>query len=502
MDPVKLSQESKEQCVLYALVHLPKYVPYIKMIGDNYFTMPENKVIFAAIRAYFEEHQSSPTALSLVDYLMSGIGADQEKLVDVFKNIMSKPNPRDYAYYIKNWDDNLKDLHYQQLYTEDSVNALEARDYGKIKEIVMGAEKLDRIGSSNVDLWEDTPPIELLPAPFQSLGQIDRGSASLFIGKTGQGKTTMLLNVAANYVKLGFNVFYVGFEEDKSHLQRKFLSTLFYDHVKKNNMDWMTMNIASMREMYDPKWGKMDIWKYTYGEAENEPSPDFIKGTIDINETNNQVKYDILILDYLDHLSDNELETSKKNPNKIDELVVIKLTEMVKKKGMAVFSAAQTNRSSFAKDATAGLDNIRGSLSRVYPMSYTFLIDANMETGNTTVIKDKSRIGKRGLKAYLKYDGYFHYSERSMDEIYQEEIGAENDELAEQLTELKNSIEESGSMKYVAAGNMPNKLKDKLFHAKIIDSKNSEVAKIDGRSARIYKIDMKIFNDKLNELRK
>lgn len=263
------------------------------------------------------------------------------------------------------------------LENEKTINSL-VDELGKVLEIGEdddGLQTQDILGSVNKDAVKDIIKDSLkgsIPLGFKQLddsmvGGLARKEMGMVVAKTGEGKTTFLLNLACNFVKMKKNVVFVELEENFDRLITKNLSMLgrfnqhdLFDDNNELDVDNYEKLMGMLNKYADSgRLGQLSVWK-----------DDPYKLTLDIIDRKLRKYFDekgfypdLFILDYPD-LMKNSFERTGLREELSAERLFHSLRSIARKYNMIVFTANQANRSAYGK-TVVDADNIEGAKAKL-----------------------------------------------------------------------------------------------------------------------------------------
>lgn len=471
------------------------------------FTRAETKYL-AACLIEFRKKNTELSRDVFADYVLSKLTVDSD-FQPIVDTLRYKLDAKTYKYYFSEFKTWLKNQAYIGIYSENLITAVEQGDYDVINKYMSDViNKVDRISISekNFDPFEESESIPFIDAPYDGLRPIHAYVGSAFIGITGQGKTTQLANVAARYIQKGLNVMWIGFEEHKSHIQRKLLGCLLSDKLRDKYQRWEDIDIKYAKQLWDkelqanPHYGLLGVAMYSFVEDGIDPSPEWVIDKVLQWEKQTSKKCNIVVVDYADHLDSDDLNDKYKfDKYKASEILILKMVHYAQEYKFHFWTAMQTQRSA-VKDG-ASLDNLRGAFNRTYQLSYIYTVNKEEIGGKQyTVIEPKKdrASGSTDNKIYLKWDGLFKMSVVDDDAIYAEEVAAENNQLKEAILFIAdNKIVKDKVGTFILASELTEKygknesreLINSLFHCNVLKSQKAAVVRLDGASKRAYEID-------------
>lgn len=174
-----------------------------------------------------------------------------------------------------------------------------------------------------------------------------KGTLNVYVAPPNTGKSLFMANDAVNYIKAGKNVLFVSLEMGAQKIIKRLGSNLFnidineYDE-KVENSDYLQKRIKDFNEQSLITPGTLTVKNYPTSSATVDDMDMFI-GKV---EETNGIKYDVVIVDYINILKD------RKNPNTENTYIKIKnicedLRALSQRRNFVCISATQANKQSF-----------------------------------------------------------------------------------------------------------------------------------------------------------
>jgi len=225
-------------------------------------------------------------------------------------------------------------------------------------------------------------------------GGLGKGEIGVILSPSGAGKTTLLTKIANTAYNEGKNVAQIILEDTIEQIQRKHFA--IWAESKLSKMDEETENTRVNRIIHEKAVemsgkGNLVIKKFS---QENTTMMDIRRWMIGYQKKYG-IKFDILILDYLDCL-----DSHKKSPDRNEaELVIIKSFEALSADfEIPAWTAIQTNRSGFNAEYVEAYQT-GGSIKRVQKAHFF------MSIAKTPDQKEANLASIRIIKARFAQDG-------------------------------------------------------------------------------------------------
>jgi replicative DNA helicase len=357
-----------QQGVLWQLVTEPEFAEkIIPHLGVEYFDDPKAKRFFIVLVEYFKDNektanlQNKSIQLAIKKYTNHSDPLDEEYLNGILDKIILWNERIINKDMMNNGDVIQKEAYYfikQQEYRKlgefilDSVKTGNIKSNVSINNIEEKIRKIAMIGDDEdegVTILEnledalkkeriDRTPTGIFAIDDVTGGGIGRGEVAIVLSPSGVGKTTTLTKIANTAFDEGKNVLQIIFEDTKEQVTRK--HSAIWSHVPLSEIDEKNDLVDSkVREYLSQKTngGELRIKKFS---DENTTIMD-IRRWIDRHQKKYNMKFDMIVLDYLDCL-----ESHKKSVDQNQsELHIIKsFISMASDYDIPCWSALQTNR--------------------------------------------------------------------------------------------------------------------------------------------------------------
>lgn len=386
------------------------------ILSDEYFDNQAHKWIIKEVMKYYEKYHTTPSMdvfkvelqrvtndvlkVSIKEQLKSAYEASDEDLEYV---------QEEFASFCKN----------QQLKKAllTSVDFLNAGDYDSIRSMINNAIKAgeDRnIGheyEKDIESRYREDARNVIPFPWKSFNGITQGGYGsgdlvLIFGNPKGGKSWATIAMAAEAVKLGFNIVYYALELGENYVGKRFDACLTGIPV-----DEVINNRSKVEEIASQLPGKLVIKEY--------PPKRATLSTIESHLEKLDFKPDAIFIDYLDLLSNRKTRSERKDD--IDD-VYTDAKGLAKELKIPIISPSQANRSG-AEKAILESSHIAGSFDKIMIGDIVISLSRGRKdrlegTGRWHFMGN--RYGKDGCTFFSpKIDtstGHFEIDENEMDE--------------------------------------------------------------------------------------
>jgi replicative DNA helicase len=431
--------------VLYSLLNDKQFLQNIAdVLTIDYFESPAHKWIIKTILEYYVRYNTYPTMevlkielkkeknevlqVSIKEELKQAYTATQDD-IDYVKE--------EFFNFCKN--QKLKDA------LLASVDLLTGGEFEGIRKII---DEALRAGSAKDIGHEYDKDIESrfreeedkkIPFPWKVFNDITDGGIGgsnlmLLFAPPGVGKSTVVCNIAAHCIKMGYNVIYYTLELDERYVGKKIDSILTGVEVKmlKFHRKEVEAAVTNLK-------GKIVIKEYSPGRA----SLGTIESHIKQLESNNDFVPDLIIIDYPDLLKPRK--SRKESKEEIDDIYT-DLKGMAKDLKIPFVCPSQINRMG-AKDEIIEGDKVAGSFQKTMIADLSISLSRKRKdkingTGRFHIMK--SRLGPDGQTYSAKIDlnkGQIEISEDLFDEDTEsQDTGAKGDFSSDDMSMLKKKF--------------------------------------------------------------
>lgn len=388
-------------------------------LHSKYFDDDSCKRLLIEIKNYQEKYNKVPsfTNNSIYEVVYEKINNDIEKEVLISLLNMLKKYHKDRRIGKISDDSNIvqqkvwafiKQQEYKQLGQYIIKKTLEG-DLDNIELIESKIQIISKIGpddDTGVDVFSDID--DTLEADYRNTiptglgdeidnlmgGGLGNGEMGFILAGLGTGKTTALTKIANHAHSLGKNVLQIFFEDNKKQIKRKHYS--IWSGVPQSqiddNKDIVRKNIINVKNRHE---NKLVLVKFP--QEDNITVPYIKRWILNYQKVHN-IKFDILVLDYIDCV-----ESHEKNNNSdvlSNELKVVKAFEaMLADLNIPGWSAIQGNRNSLGAEVVT-TNQMGGNIKKAQKTHFLMSIarsDEQKENGLANIKILKSRFGRDGI---------------------------------------------------------------------------------------------------------
>jgi len=386
------------------------------ILSEEYFSNNAQKWIIKEVMKYYEKYHTTPSMdvlkvelqrvtndvlkVSIKEQLKSAYEASDEDLEYV---------QEEFASFCKN----------QQLKKAllTSVDFLNAGDYDSIRSMINNAIKAGEDRNVGHEYEKDIESRyrenarNVIPFPWKSFNDITQGGYGsgdlvLIFGNPKGGKSWATIAMAAEAVKLGYNIVYYALELGENYVGKRFDACFTEIPV-----DEVINNRNKIEETVSQLPGKLVIKEYSPKRA--------TLSTIESHLEKLDFKPDAIFIDYLDLLSNRKTRSERKDD--IDD-VYTDAKGLAKELKIPIISPSQANRSG-AEKAILESSHIAGSFDKIMIGDIVISLSRGRKdrlegTGRWHFMGN--RYGKDGCTFFSpKIDtstGHFEIDENEMDE--------------------------------------------------------------------------------------
>ena len=353
---LKTSIDQEKLIFAYAL----KRPQYLTSVGGDFFTNPDIQYLANNAKLFFQEYKESPSC----EQMKSLIKGDKKELAP---EIVDSIYDVDIVAYDDEWLSRttegwikFRTLNHNLFAAATLVKTTDIT-LDNVNEIVEKAAAM--VGDTNLisfdrDLGDDFFDIEShknikenkVPSPWEywnkcSHGGLDHKTLTCYIGGTNVGKSIVLCNDAANYVRMGKNVLFITCEMAKEKVTRRISANLFdmnledYDKLVEDpqKVKKKLKQLANSNPFIE--LGKLRIKELPTGQGTVFDVERYIK---EVQETY-KYKVDVVIIDYINIMCNYRQPNSENTYLKIKTLAE-DLRGIAVKYDVLVVTASQIGR--------------------------------------------------------------------------------------------------------------------------------------------------------------
>ena len=406
-----------EKTILSNLLHnveyLQKSLPHLK---DDYFE-DEPKIIFGLIRDYVYKYKKLPTKNALIVGL-EGKGYNDTLYEELESDIRSLENePDDLSWLIDNTEAFCKDRAIIKAITtsieihDNYVLPVEKQDkklmgVGAIPDLLQKALGVcfdNTVGHDYFADWEhryESYHEATTKIPFRisilnkiTKGGVERKTLNILLMGVNVGKTLGLCNLAADYMKSGYNVLYITMEMAEEAISKRIDANLLecdMDDLENIKKDAYGTRVSKLKEKTD---GSLIVKQFPTAAA----NVNHFRNLLNELSTKKSIYPDVVIVDYLGICSSSRISGGVENTYIMVKSIAEELRGFAVENNFVVWSAAQTTRGAWgASDIEMGDTAESAGL----PATCDFLLggletEESVEQGQQRFKQLKSRYGDK-----------------------------------------------------------------------------------------------------------
>lgn len=339
----------------------------LRFLSVDYFDDINFKKLFLTIKEYYEEYDTIPNIKNKsIEFALKKFNSKNDiefqvltEIVNQIKywedSVLNQKIPYDGDVIQKNTFIFIKQQEYRKI-AEDilrKVKTGEMKSKKNLFEIEENFSKTHNIGEENdngVILTEnineafnkkfrETIPTGIIGIDDVTGGGLGKGEIGLVLAPSGVGKSTFLTKVANSALEDGKNVLQIIFEDTPDEIQRKHFS--IWSKIPLSELqNRKNEALEIINDKVDKIKNRLVIKKF----EEDETTLIDVKNWIDNYQKKFGIKFDIVVLDYIDCLEPHKKSIDQNQA----ELSIIKLfVSMASKYDIPMWSAVQSNRAGF-----------------------------------------------------------------------------------------------------------------------------------------------------------
>ena len=422
--------------------------PFLQNISDvllpEYFESPAHKWIINLTLDYYAKYNTYPT----LEVLKVEIKKEKNEILQIsIKEELKQAftTTHDDIEYVKEEFFNFCKNQRLKEALLTSVDLLQEGEYEGIRHLIDNALKAGNTKDIGHEYDKDIESRfreeenKKIPFPWKILnditdGGIGSGDLMMLFAPPGIGKSTVVCNMAAHCLKLGFNVVYYTLELDERYVGKKIDSILTGIEVRQ-----LKYHRKEVEKAVSGLKGRIVIKEFSPGRA----SLDTLESHLKQLESNNDFIPDMIIIDYPDLLK--ARKSRKDSKEELDDIYV-DVKGLAKDYKIPVVAPSQINRMG-ARDQIIEGDKVAGSFQKMMIADLSISLsrmrkDKINGTGRFHIMK--SRLGPDGMTYGAVIDlnkGFISISE----DLYDEDDGSQSDSgngdfSGDELAQLKTKF--------------------------------------------------------------
>ena len=393
-----------EQTILKNLIQSEEFTrKCIPFIRSEYFTDPEEKVIFEEVKTYFDKYTKNPTTEALLINLDNNTNLN-DSIVKNTKSVVNKisedkePTPQDWL--VSETESWCKD---RAIYIAvmDSINVLDKksqRSTGEIPELLKDALSVSFDTHIGHDVLEDADARfdfynmeeEKIPFDLEYFNKITKGglpnkTLNIVLAGTGVGKSLFMCHQAASCLMMNKNVLYITLEMSEERIAER---------IDANIMNVPMKELPDMnKKLYDKKIeklkektkGKLIVKEYPTAAAHTGHFRHLLQ-ELDIKK---DFQPDIIFIDYLNICASHRIRPGAgANSYTLVKSIAEELRGLAVEYDVPIVSATQTTRSGYGS-TDIGLEDTSESfgLPATADLMFALITSDELEELDQLVVK-------------------------------------------------------------------------------------------------------------------
>lgn len=377
-----------------------KVLPYLK---KEYFDDSVERKLFDIIEHYLKTYNNLPNKTTLLIEVSDCEWTEPDEVNDYVKNLYTIDSPSDEKWLIEQAEEFCQN---KAIYNA-IIKAISIYDGSDtltpthaIPDMVKDAVAITFNTTVGLDFNDDaelrydyyTSSEEKIPFDIGMMntitnGGISRKTLNLIVSGVNVGKTMTLCHLASAYTRYGFNVLYITLEMREEEILKRVDANLLdisLDNFYKLEKDKF---LSKFDELKHKSYGKLKVKEFAAGTA-NASRIGSVMNELKMKQNFN---CDVLIVDYLGIAASDRLKAGAHNTYSYLKSVSEEIRALAVDNNIAVFSAAQFNRSG-ASDTDADMTDIADS------MGISHSADLMLSLTRTEELDDAKQIMVKQLK--------------------------------------------------------------------------------------------------------
>lgn len=400
-----------------------KVWPFLK---KDYFSQNSEKILFSLFESYFEKYKSTPNKKQLLIDLESktGISTSDYETVKGLINSFSDNSEHKLEWLVNTTEKFCKSqaifnalsesiIIQENFKKDDSNKDKKIPDVGVIPDILKDALSVGFDDSIGTDYFTDTEQrylsyiqkVDKVPFQLDILNKITRGGVerktlNLVMAGTNVGKSIFLVNMASQYVQLGYNVLYISLEMQEKVVGKRIDANML--DVQLDDFETLTKNTFMNKFSHlsqNKKLGKLFIKEYPTSSAH----VGHFRTLLNELELKKNFIPDVICIDYLGICASSRIRSGAENSYALVKAISEEVRGLAVEYNCVVWSATQTNRSAW-NDSDFGLEAISESSGQAMSADFIMAIIENeqlAQQGQQLFKQLKSRYGDRNENSHF-----------------------------------------------------------------------------------------------------
>ena len=225
-------------------------------------------------------------------------------------------------------------------------------------------------------------------------GGVPRKTLNLILAGPNAGKTALMCQLAADYVRQGYNVGYCTFEMSEEEISKRIDANVLDIELKELKNVSKEFFLSKFEEIKQKSYGELIVKEYANGSAHCGHIANFIK---DVQQKKG-IKLDVVFIDYIGICASSRLNISGVNTYTYQKAIAEEMRALGQEFGIAIWSGVQMNRTA-AVSSDVDMSGIADSFG--IPATADFIISLirteEYDEVNKILLKQiKSRYANKG----------------------------------------------------------------------------------------------------------
>ena len=405
-----------EKLILSNLIIDNEYIGQVlPFLQSEYFQNKIERASFEVIRDYIQMYNTLPNRTTIIhdlrekDSLNENETADAEQLI---KEICNIERPPDRIWLIKKTEEFCQNkavynaiLKAISVYdgTEKTITA------HSIPDLVRDAISINFDSHIGMDLYDDanarydyyTLQENKVPFSLAILNEITNGglgrkSLNLILAGLHVGKTLVMISLACDYIKLGYNVLYLTMEMREEEILMRMDANLLKTPINKLKEFSRDNFINKIEKIRQKSYGQIKVKEFPTGAAHSG----HFKHIVDELKLKHKFIPDVICVDYMGIMASSRMKMGSQNSYFYLKAVSEELRALAQETNTITFSAMQLTRSGIS-DTDPGVDAVAEAISVLHTADFAISITRTEELDNLGQIlikQQKNRFGNKTNK--------------------------------------------------------------------------------------------------------
>lgn len=402
MDIKEYNKEIEDLFLQFLYSDIETFIRVRNIVEPSFFEDIDNQKAIEFILEYTNKHTSLPTN----DQIKAIVGFKIKKIDDI--------NEEHTDWFMIEFETFCKQKAAKQA-VYDSLDLINENKLGEVVERIKKAAELGIVKDLGINYFEDVAArlkdmrdnSKMISTGWKTIdrklyGGLERGTLTIWAGQSGSGKSLFLQNQALNWAEQGLHVVYISLElsEQLASMRIDAMTTNYSTREIMKNIDDVDLRVRAFKKKC--KNGTLQIKQLSNGSNAND-----IRAYIKEYETQNKLKVDAILVDYLDLCSPIDKRVNPSDLFVKDKYISEELRNIAVDLDILMVTASQLNRGSH-DEIEFSHSHIAGGISKINTADNVIAIFTTIsmkENGRYQIqfMKTRSSAGV-GSKVDLKFD--------------------------------------------------------------------------------------------------